>query len=89
MGRVNQLGLESKHKDYRPHNTSFDVRARLNVNDLIEKRKQEKNAKGEIETEHPGYLGSQDTYYVGHFKGVGKDQDQTRWGAGKCSRDYI
>ena len=42
MGRVNQLGLESKHKDYRPHNTSFDVRARLNVNDLIEKRKQEK-----------------------------------------------
>ena len=38
----------------------------------LEKRKQEKHAKGEIETEHPGYLGSQDTYYVGHFKGVGK-----------------
>ena len=38
----------------------------------LEKRKQEQKAKGEIETEHPGYLGSQDTYYVGHFKGVGK-----------------
>ncbi|RNC75057.1 IS481 family transposase, partial [Piscirickettsiaceae bacterium NZ-RLO2] len=31
----------------------------------LEKAKQEKEAHGEIETEHPGYLGSQDTYYVG------------------------
>lgn len=30
----------------------------------LEKAKQEKQAHGEIETEHPGYLGSQDTYYV-------------------------
>ena len=28
----------------------------------LEKAKQEKEAHGEIETEHPGYLGSQDTY---------------------------
>jgi hypothetical protein len=28
----------------------------------LEKSKQEKEAHGEIETEHPGYLGAQDTY---------------------------
>jgi hypothetical protein len=38
----------------------------------LEKAKQEKEAHGEIETEHPGYLGSQDTYYVGNLKGVGR-----------------
>ena len=39
---------------------------------VLEKRKQAAEAKGEIDTEHPGYLGSQDTYYVGNFKGIGK-----------------
>lgn len=39
---------------------------------ILEKRKQKKEADGEIDTEHPGYLGSQDTYYVGNFKGIGK-----------------
>jgi hypothetical protein len=34
-------------------------------------------AHGEIETEHPGYLGSQDTYYVGTIKGVGSIYQQT------------
>jgi transposase InsO family protein len=38
----------------------------------LEKAKQEKEAHGEIETYHPGYLGAQDTYYVGYIKGVGK-----------------
>jgi hypothetical protein len=37
----------------------------------LEKAKEEKKAKGEIETHHPGYLGAQDTYYVGNIKGVG------------------
>jgi transposase InsO family protein len=32
---------------------------------------------GEIETEHPGYLGSQDTFYVGTLKGVGRIYQQT------------
>jgi len=36
----------------------------------LEKAKQEKEAHGEIETAHPGYLGSQDTFYVGTLKGV-------------------
>jgi transposase InsO family protein len=43
----------------------------------LEKAKQEKEAHGEIETEHPGYLGSQDTYYVGNLKGVGRIYQQT------------
>jgi transposase InsO family protein len=43
----------------------------------LEKAKQEKEAHGEIETEHPGYLGSQDTYYVGSIKGVGRIYQQT------------
>ena len=38
----------------------------------LEKAKQDKQAHGEIETEHPGYLGAQDTYYVGNLKGVGR-----------------
>ena len=32
---------------------------------------------GEIETAHPGYLGSQDTFYVGTLKGVGRVYQQT------------
>jgi transposase InsO family protein len=43
----------------------------------LEKAKQEQEAHGEIETEHPGYLGSQDTYYVGNLKGVGRIYQQT------------
>lgn len=42
----------------------------------LERRKNEKEAHGQIETEHPGYLGCQDTYYVGNFKGVGKVYSQ-------------
>ena len=44
----------------------------------LEKAKLEKEAHGEIETEHPGYLGSQDTYYVGNLKGVGRIYQQVR-----------
>ena len=43
----------------------------------LEKAREEKEAHGEIETEHPGYLGSQDTYYVGNLKGVGRIYQQT------------
>ena len=32
---------------------------------------------GEIETEHPGYLGAQYVYYVGTFKDIGKIYTQT------------
>ena len=43
----------------------------------LEKARQENEARGEIETEHPGYLGSQDTYYVGNLKGPGRIYQQT------------
>lgn len=43
----------------------------------LEKAKEEKVAHGEIQTHHPGYLGAQDTYYVGYIKGVGKIYQQT------------
>lgn len=43
----------------------------------LERAKVEKEAHGEIETHHPGYLGAQDTYYVGNIKGVGRIYQQT------------
>lgn len=43
----------------------------------MERKKEEEQSKGEIETHHPGYLGAQDTYYVGYIKGVGKIYQQT------------
>ncbi|XZE51507.1 IS481 family transposase [Planctomycetaceae bacterium SH139] len=43
----------------------------------LEKAKLEKEAHGQIETEHPGYLVAQDTFYVGTIKGVGRIYQQT------------
>ncbi len=43
----------------------------------MEKKKEDDQVCGEIETVHPGYLGSQDTFYVGHLKGVGRIYQQT------------
>lgn len=43
----------------------------------LERKKEKREAMGEIETEHPGYLGAQDTYYVGNIKGVGRIYQQT------------
>lgn len=43
----------------------------------LERKKEEDEAHGEIETEHPGYLLCQDTYYVGTIKGVGRIYQQT------------
>jgi transposase InsO family protein len=43
----------------------------------LEKKKHDDEACGEIETAHPGYLGSQDTFYVGTFKGIGRVYQQT------------
>lgn len=43
----------------------------------LEKKQQDDEACGEIETAHPGYLGSQDTFYVGTLKGVGRVYQQT------------
>jgi transposase InsO family protein len=43
----------------------------------LERKKFDDEACGEIETAHPGYLGSQDTFYVGTLKGVGRVYQQT------------
>jgi len=43
----------------------------------LERQRSTEEAHGQIETEHPGYLGSQDTYYVGTIKGIGRIYQQT------------
>jgi len=43
----------------------------------LEKSKEEKEARGEFESECPGYCGAQDTFYVGTLKGVGRIYQQT------------
>ncbi|MDJ0657758.1 MAG: IS481 family transposase [Xanthomonadales bacterium] len=43
----------------------------------LERQQTLNEAHGEIETEHPGYLGSQDTYYVGTIKGIGRIYQQS------------
>lgn len=59
----------------------------------LEKRQDDDIAHGEIETTHPGYLGSQDTFYVGTIKGVGGVYQQTfvdtysKWAAAKYVYD--
>ena len=58
-------------------------------NNLLESKKQDDEACGEIESHHPGYLGSQDTFYVGTIKGVGRIYQQSfvdtysKWAAAK------
>jgi len=55
----------------------------------LERKQEDDVAHGEIETAHPGYLGSQDTFYVGTIKGVGRIYQQTfvdtysKWAAAK------
>ena len=43
----------------------------------LEAKKEDDLVYGEIETAHPGYLGAQDTFYVGTLKGVGRIYQQT------------
>ena len=43
----------------------------------LERKRDDEEACGEIETAHPGYLGAQDTFYVGTLKGGGRIYQQT------------
>ena len=43
----------------------------------LEQAKEEKQAHGQIESFHPGFLLGQDTFYVGWIKGIGKIYQQT------------
>lgn len=58
---------------------SFDTGAVLTESQVqaLENKKMDDVASGEIDTAHPGYLGSQDTFYVGTLKGVGRVYQQT------------
>ncbi len=55
----------------------------------LERKKYDDEACGEIESHHPDYLGSQDTFYVGTIKGVDRIYQQTfvdtysKWAAAK------
>ena len=55
----------------------------------LERKQDDDAAHGEIETAHTGYLGCQDTFYVGTLKGVGRVYQQTfidtysKWAAAK------
>lgn len=55
----------------------------------LERKKHDDEACSEIESHHPGYLGSQNTFYVGTIKGVGRIYQQTfvdtysKWAAAK------
>lgn len=64
------VALEKKSAELGLVLTDAQVRA-------LERKKQDDEVHGEIETEHPGYLGSQDTFYVGTLKGVGRVYQQT------------
>ena len=43
----------------------------------LENKRHDDAVSGAIDTAHPGYLGSQDTFYVGTMKGVGRIYQQT------------
>jgi len=43
----------------------------------LETAKEEKEAHGEVESPHPGFLVAQDTCYIGYIKGIGKLYQQT------------
>ena len=64
------IALEKKMAEENIVLTEFQVQA-------LERKKDDDLASGEIETAHPGYLGSQDTFYVGTIKGVGRIYQQT------------
>jgi hypothetical protein len=65
----------------------------------MEKAREEKEAPGESETLHPGYLGAQEPFYISHLKGVGRIYQQTFMGTysivamvkvyDRCRRSWI
>jgi transposase InsO family protein len=68
--RLRLAALEKKSADEGLVLTEIQVAA-------LERKREEQMECGEIETAHPGYLGSQDTFYVGNMKGVGRIYQQT------------
>ena len=73
-GCARQLTVAAAGKKLRPNFLMILTEEQLVA---LSRARQEKEAHGEIETEHPGYLGAQDTFYVGTLKGVGRIYQQT------------
>jgi transposase InsO family protein len=72
---LEKKGLRLKRLEkWAAENTNILTEAQVQA---LEAAKEEKEAHGEIETHHPGFLLGQDTYYVGYIKGVGKIYQQT------------
>ncbi|MCB0421851.1 MAG: IS481 family transposase [Bdellovibrionales bacterium] len=72
--------LEKKHlrlKRLEEHSAKAGVVLTESQVQALEEAKEEKQAHGEVETHHPGYLVGQDTFYVGYIKGVGRIYQQT------------
>jgi len=68
---------EPSHGQTRASNELRKVGIFVSQVQALERKQEEKEAHGEIETEHPGYLGSQDTFYVGTIKGIGRIYQQS------------
>ncbi len=71
---VSASGVRSVWRRHGLENFKLRLAARVAA---LERKKHDDEACGEIETAHPGYLGSQDTFYVGALKGVGRVCQQT------------
>lgn len=69
--------LKHRLKALEKHSAQEGILLTENQLKCLEKAKSQREAHGEIETAHPGYLLSQDTYYVGTLKGVGRIYQQT------------
>jgi transposase InsO family protein len=73
--KIEKKALRLKRlEDWSKENTSVLTESQVRA---LEVAKEEKEACGEIETHHPGFVLGQDTYYVGYIKGVGKIYQQT------------
>ena len=69
QGAAESARGQGRRRGHYPHR-GYQIQA-------LEKKKLDVEAWGEIDTAHPGYLGSQDTFYVGTLKGVGRVYQQT------------
>jgi hypothetical protein len=83
-GGVRSVWLRNDLENFKKRLKALEVKVASDgivLNDVqlaaLEKAKNKREATGEIETMHPGYLGSQDTYYVGNIKGIGRIYQQT------------
>ena len=71
--QIKSLRLKRLEK-WAAENTNILTEAQIQA---LEQAKQEREAHGEVESPHPGFLVAQDTCYVGYIKGVGKIYQQT------------